>query len=194
METEETTITAPAQVLSTAFKTLSEAQERHTAVLLSASESEARMRELQQEAEDAHLSIVEAEAEADEATRNLQVFIDEAERARIAHQEALAVLEEAQRLVEETEQEYLSAEGLRNLNEQEMVPVFVRLGAAQTVYARFRALAELEDAQLRRELASAEEAVSRIRVSLCDARLQLLEAPVSSEMWPEVKALLGEGC
>jgi len=186
-------IEIPAANLEEAMNSFAIAQKKQSDVLASVVVSENRMKELQQQAEECHLAVVEAEAELEMASEKLHELEKEAEKSRRVYLEALDVLNEAQKLVSETEGKYRLAEELRCAKEQEVAPFNIKLGLAQTTYARFIALAEVEKTKLKRHIASAEEEVSVSRVAICDARLQVLQAPEALAYWPAIKELMWEG-
>lgn len=192
-ETLEAVDTMPVNAVADAVRSLATAQDRQRAIMSGVAEAEARMRELQQQAEETQLAVVEAEAEAVGAATQLQVFVQEEELAKFAYQEALDILAEAEKLVAETLDKCRMAEKRRSQKEQEFVPTFVELGVVKTTQERFLALADVEGAKLRREMAGAEEEVSMARVKVCDARLNLLKDPASLLRWPEIKVLLEGG-
>lgn len=182
----------PAQKIAAAIQLYNDAIQKQEDMLSTITESEVRMSELQVQAEEAHLSVVEAESAAKMARDELSDIVQQINIASEEHLEALAILEEAKRLVMETEEKLRVGESRKLEVEQGMIPVLMQLGSARTHYERFLALADIENSKMKQIISQAEGQIAASRVAVCDAKLQLLTNPSSLFQWPEIKGFIGE--
>ena len=181
------------QAVHSALQSYLDAQNKHEQALATTGESEQRMQELQAQAEESHLTVIEAEAEATQAKEELRTFHEQEAAARSQLDEAYAILEEAKKLVGEHKEKVKQAEAARVDVENRFSPVFLRLIKAKSVHEKILALSSVEAARLRKRIASAEERMLEQKAAVCDAKISLVDSVDGSLAWSEIKGLIGEG-
>lgn len=175
-------------LMAVAAKGFDSATTEHHAALEEIASSEQRMKEIQAEAESMQLTSLVAATEANAARELILRHTKNEEIKRYAYQEALDILNDARRMVEETKQELDMAEQTRIDEESKASVVYIKEISAKVTFEKHLAMAELEAAVSRITLGTAERKLAQSKIAIAEVQLNLLDAPNVLEHWPSIQA------
>lgn len=189
----------PKLTLASAIDFVRGAISRYTSAKSSLSEAEgrtaeanARATENQANAEALNLKVIEAEHEANIAQGSIRTAEGNLNQANAKHQDALALLAEAQRLVNETAEKAAIAKQEYDSIFPQVAMRFVAVHQSRLEYEKFKTMATNEHLNAEQFMINAHKKIAKAKIEMIVAKANVLAFPQIAQSWAEVQPLIEE--